>query len=381
MRAGNAAYSRAFASITNPTSPKFQQYAINLNPRGFNMLLSIGLVFLGLILLVLGGEALLRGAVGLATLAKLTPAVIGLTVVAAGTSVPELAVSAIAAYQGKSDIAVANVVGSNIFNITVILGLCALVLPTPITGNTIKLEYPVLALVTLLCLVLARDGVFERLDALLCLAIYIVFTAYMVRLVRYQMTRSENEEMNEQVAELTLESKNPRAWVSILLLLLGIILLACGAHATVTGAVDLARLLGLSERVIGLTIVSAGTGLPEVVASLVSSVRGRSDIAIGNVIGSNLFNILGILGLSALASPLPVQAELIANDCWWMLGVTLILFPILFTGLRISRIEGALLVSIYLVYLLILLKSPSVSALIPNEHLLKFVDVGLDAVP
>ncbi|MFM7975343.1 MAG: sodium:calcium antiporter, partial [Pirellula sp.] len=174
------------------------------------MLLSIGLVCLGLILLVLGGEALLRGAVGLATLAKLTPAVIGLTVVAAGTSVPELAVSAIAAYQGKSDIAVANVVGSNIFNITVILGLCALVLPTPITGNTIKLEYPVLALVTLLCLVLARDGVFERLDALLCLAIYIVFTAYMVRLVRYQMTRSENEEMNEQVAELTLESSHPR---------------------------------------------------------------------------------------------------------------------------------------------------------------------------
>jgi len=270
------------------------------------MLLSIGLVFLGLILLVLGGEALLRGAVGLATLAKLTPAVIGLTVVAAGTSVPELAVSGIAAYQGKTDIAVANVVGSNIFNITVILGLCALVLPTPITGNTIKLEYPVLALVTLLCLVLARDGVFERLDALLCLAIYIVFTAYMVRLVRYQMTRSENEEMNEQVAELTLESTNPRAWVSILRLLLGIILLACGAHATVTGAVD---------------------------------------------------------------------------DCWWMLGVTLILFPIMFTGLRISRIEGALLISIYLVYLLILLKSPSVSALIPNEHLLKFVDVGLDAVP
>jgi len=187
--------------------------------------------------------------------------------------------------------------------------------------------------------------------------------------------------LNEQVAELTLESTNPRAWVSILLLLLGIILLACGAHATVTGAVDLARLLGLSERVIGLTIVSAGTGLPEVVASLVSSVRGRSDIAIGNVIGSNLFNILGILGLSALASPLPVQAELIANDCWWMLGVTLILFPIMFTGLRISRIEGALLISIYLIYLLILLKSPSVSALIPNEHLLKFVDVGLDAVP
>jgi cation:H+ antiporter len=323
------------------------------------MLISIGLVVLGLVLLVIGGEALLRGAVGLATLAKLTPAVIGLTVVAAGTSVPELAVSAIAAYQGKTDIAVANVVGSNIFNITVILGLCALVLPTPITGNTIKLEYPVLALVTLLCLVLATDGFFHRLDGLLCLSIYIAFTAYMVRLVRLQMTDSETKEMSDQVAELTVEPTSPRSWVSILLLLVGIVLLAGGAHATVTGAVDLARLLGLSERVIGLTIVSAGTGLPEVVASLVSSVRGRSDIAIGNVIGSNLFNLLGILGLSALASPLPVQPELVANDCWWMLGVTLVLFPIMYTRLKISRVEGAFLISIYVVYLAFLLSTSS----------------------
>ena len=321
------------------------------------MLLSIGLVILGLILLVIGGEALLRGAVGIATLAKLTPAVIGLTVVAAGTSVPELAVSGIASYQGKTDIAVANVVGSNIFNITVILGLCALVLPTPITGNTIKLEYPVLALVTLLCLVLARDGTFHRLDGILCVAIYIVFTAYTVRLVRQQMTVSETREMREQVSELVVESACPRSWVSVLLLLVGIVLLAGGAHATVTGAADLARLLGLSERVIGLTIVSAGTGLPEVVASLVSSVRGRSDIAIGNVIGSNLFNILGTLGISSIVSPLAVQPELVAMDFWWMLGVTFVLFPIMFTRLRISRMEGLFLLAIYVTYLAILLSN------------------------
>jgi cation:H+ antiporter len=252
---------------------------------------------------------------------------------------------------------VANVVGSNIFNITVILGLCALVLPTPITGNTIKLEYPVLALVTLLCLVLARDGIFHRLDGILCVAIYIVFTAYMVRLVRQQMTVSETREMREQVSELVVESACPRSWVSILLLLVGIVLLAGGAHATVTGAADLARLLGLSERVIGLTIVSAGTGLPEVVASLVSSVRGRSDIAIGNVIGSNLFNILGTLGISSIVSPLAVQPELVAMDCWWMLGVTFVLFPIMFTRLRISRIEGLFLLAIYVTYLAILLST------------------------
>jgi len=319
------------------------------------LLLSIGLIVLGIVLLVVGGETLLRGAVGLATLLRLTPAVIGLTVVAAGTSVPELAVSGIAAYQGKADIAVANVVGSNIFNITVILGLCALIRPLAITGNTIKLEYPVVALVTLLCLVIAQDGEVNRLDAALCLTVYIGFTAYLVGLVRQQVTAAEAQELKAEVAELTPVPARPRGSVCAALVVAGVVLLAGGAHATVTGAVGLARLLGWSERVIGLTIVSAGTGLPEVVASLVSSVRGRSDVAIGNVIGSNLFNILGILGLSALASPLPVQSELIASDCWWMLGVTLLLFPIMFTGLRVSRWEGGVLLAVYIVYLWLLL--------------------------
>ena len=218
--------------------------------------------------------------------------------VAAGTSVPELAVSGIAAYQGKPDIAVANVVGSNIFNIAFILGLCALIRPLAITGNTIRLEYPVLALVTLLCLVIAQDGEINRLDASLCLAVYVGFTAYLVSLVRQQVTAAEAQELKAEVKELTPSEKRPRAWVCVALVSGGVVLLAGGAHATVTGASELARLLGWSERVIGLTIVSIGTGLPEVVASLVSSVRGRSDVAIGNVIGSNLFNILAILGLS-----------------------------------------------------------------------------------
>ena len=319
------------------------------------MFISIGLVLLGLVLLVIGGEALLRGAVGLATLLRLTPAVIGLTVVAAGTSVPELAVSAIAAIQGKTDIAVANVVGSNIFNITVILGICSIVCPLAITGNTIKIEYPVLALVTLLCVVIARDGLISRLDALLFLALYVGFTAFLVRLVRRQMTKTETRELEQEVSERNPEPSNPKGWVCWSFLVLGIGLLAAGAQATVTGAVDLARLLGLSERVIGLTIVSAGTGLPEVVASLVSSVRGRSDVAIGNVIGSNLFNILMILGLGGIVRPLPVDSELVSNDGWWMLGLTLVLFPIMFTAKLISRIEGFALLALYVLYLSLLL--------------------------
>lgn len=315
------------------------------------MLLPVGLVVVGVIFLVAGGETLLRGAVGLAAQLSLTPAVIGLTVVAAGTSVPELAVSGIAAFQGKPDIAVANVVGSNIFNITVILGLCALIRPVAIVGNTIKLEYPVLALVTLLALVIAQDGEINRLDASLCLAVYVCFTAYLVSLVRNQVTAAETREFKTEVEDLSPGAGRPRARVSLAFIVVGVILLALGAQLTVTGAVKLARLLGWSERIIGLTIISAGTGLPEVVASLVSSARGRSDVAIGNVIGSNLFNILGILGISAMAHPLPVQPAIFASDCWWMLGATLLLFPFMFTGRRVNRAEGSVLLIVYGIYL------------------------------
>lgn len=323
------------------------------------MTVSLGLIALGLVLLVAGGEILLRGAVGLATLLRLTPAVIGLTVVAAGTSVPELAVSGAAAYQGSSEIAVANVVGSNIFNATVILGMCALIRPFAVAGNTVRLEYPVLALVTLLCLVIVQDGRVDRLDAALCLSVYVAFTTYLISLVRDQVTAAEARELKAEVSELTPAADRPRAWACVALVVAGAALLAAGAHATVTGAVGLARLLGWSERVIGLTIVSAGTGLPEVVASLVSSVRGRSDVAVGNVIGSNLFNILVILGVTGAIAPLPVPPGLAASDCWWMLGVTLLLLPILVVGRRVSRWQGGVLLAAYGAYLFTLLTAPN----------------------
>lgn len=314
------------------------------------MLIPCGLIVLGVVLLVLGGETILRGAVGLATLLRLSPAVIGLTVVAAGTSVPELAVSAMASYQGSTEIAVANVIGSNIFNITVILGLCAVFRPIAVVGNTIKLEYPVLLLVTFLGVVLEHDGEIGRLDGILFIAFYVGFTTYLVRLVRRQVSAEEAAELRAEVAELTPATERPSPWVCLGLLTAGVTFLGLGANVTVEGAVQLARLLGWSERVIGLTIVSAGTGLPEVVASLISSIRGRSDVAVGNVIGSNLFNILGVLGISSLLAPLPVDPQLIATDAWWMLGITLLLFPMLWSGRQIIRAEGLLLLAVYCVY-------------------------------
>lgn len=318
---------------------------------------AIGLVILGLVLLVVGGEALLRGAVGMATLLKLTPAIIGLTVVAAGTSIPEMAVSVLAALDNKADISVGNVVGSNIFNITFIIGLCAIFMPIPILGNTIKLEYPVLAIVTLLCLVVAQDGNINRLDAILLITIYVAFTAYLVSLVRQQVSASEAAALTEEVKDISANEKKPAWWSAGLLVLVGVILLAGGAQATVTGAVDLARLMGWSERLIGLTIISIGTSLPEVVASAISLYRGRADVSVGNVIGSNLFNILMILGISGFITPLPVQEAIFNSDCYWMLGVTLLLFPIIFTGRRISQLEGIILLVCYGTYLTLLIGS------------------------
>jgi cation:H+ antiporter len=320
------------------------------------MLLACALICLGLLMLVLGGETLLRGAVGLATLLRLTPAVIGLTVVAAGTSVPELAVSGIAAYRGTVDIAVGNVVGSNIFNIAFIIGLCALVRPLGIGGNTIKLEYPVMAIVTLMLVAVSEDGRISQLEAVLFLTIYVGFTVYLVSLVRQQMSEQELKEFRGEVKELAETAhRPPRAWLASLLVVAGIGLLGIGAQLTVTGAIDMARILGLTERVIGLTIVAGGTGLPEVVTSIVSSFRGRDDVAIGNVIGSNMFNILAILGLSALLRPLPVAEGIVASDSWWMLGVTLLLFPLMRTGMRVYRWEGMVLLGVYALYMTLLL--------------------------
>lgn len=317
------------------------------------MIAAAVLVVVGLITLVVGGEVLLRGAVGLATVLRLTPAVIGMTVVAAGTSIPELAVSGIAAAQGNPGIAMANVVGSSIFNLALIIGVVALVRPPNIAGNTIKLEYPVLVLVTLMVVAIAQDGAISRLDAVLCLAVYVSFTAYLVTLVREQLNAEEVLELRKEVAELTPEARTGHRTPALLgLAAAGVVLLWAGARATVGGAVTLAEILGLSDRLIGLTVVSIGTGLPEVVTCVVSCVRGRNDVAIGNVIGSNLFNLLGILGLSGLVVPLPIDPALIASDMWWLLGITVLGLPILLNGARVNRWEGALLLTVYGAYLI-----------------------------
>lgn len=321
------------------------------------LLPSLLLVALGLGLLIGGGEALVRGATTIARLAGLTPAVIGLTVVAAGTSLPELVVSLLAALRGTPDIAIGNVVGSNIFNIGAVLGLAAMVAPLTVHSSAVRLEWPVMFLASWIGFLLMRDLGLDRMEGGFFFASLVVFTAYAVYLARHEVGENETAEFARETGGRSLHPRTRELAVSVLAVVAGCGLLVLGGKFLVDGAVALARSAGMTERVIGLTIVAGGTSAPELAASLVAAYRGRSDVALANVIGSNIFNLLGILGITALIHPIPVSAGIVHVDAWWMLGFAVVLFPMMWTKRSISRVEGGVLLAGYGVYLWTLLRS------------------------
>jgi cation:H+ antiporter len=316
-------------------------------------LLVFGFMLGGLIFLATGGELLVRGASRLAALAGISPLVIGLTVVSFGTSSPELAVSIQAGLAGKSDIAVGNVVGSNIFNILFILGACALVSPLVVAVQLIRREVPFMIAVSLLLIGQAFDGAISWFDGFILFSLligYIIWSIY--------ASRQEREEVIAEYAQEFGSTKLPAQRKGMVLLLnigfivVGLVLLAIGSDWLVEGATSLARAFGVSDVVIGLTIVAAGTSLPEVVASIVATLKRERDIAIGNAIGSNIFNILGILGLSALVTPggLTVAPSVVAFDLPVMIAVAFAALPIFISGLSINRWEGLLFLAYYVAY-------------------------------
>ncbi|MEZ4586762.1 MAG: calcium/sodium antiporter [Gemmatimonadales bacterium] len=315
------------------------------------MLLALGLVLLGLTLLAVGGEALVRGSVALARLAGLTPAVIGLTVVALGTSLPELVVSVIASLGGQPDLSVGNVVGSNIINISFILGLAALLIPLPITGNAVKVEWPVMFLAMLVFAVWSRDNEITRVEAGLMLVLLVLVTANAIRLARAEVGASEATQLDQEVEELALRGPGSPSTLAVVYTVVGIGLLLLGGKYLVDGAVRLAEIAGMSERIIGLTIVAGGTSAPEIATTVVAALRKRSDIAIANLLGSNIMNTLGIVGVAGAIHPLRVSPAMLASDLWWMLAGALILFVLLWFRKSLSRIDGAVLVGFYAVYL------------------------------
>lgn len=319
------------------------------------LLTALALLLVGLALLTGGAEALVRGATAIARAAGLTPAVIGLTIVAMGTSLPELVVSVLAGLRDQPDIAVGNVVGSNIFNVTAALGITALVLPIAVGGTVVRLEWPFMFLVSCLLLLVARDGTLDRPEGLFFVVAFVAFTAYMVRAARRETSEEERSELEGSVAERRLPSRGRGLLLASGAIALGVALLVAGGHLLVEGAVSIARLAGLTERVIGLTVVAAGTSAPELATSLIAAFRRQSDIAIGNIIGSGIFNILGILGIAALIQPLAVAPAIIRSDIWWMLGTSLLLYPFMRSGRRVGRREGAVLVGVYVAYTVLLL--------------------------
>lgn len=309
------------------------------------------LLFLGgLALLVVGAEVLVRGASRLALSVGISPLVVGLTVVAFGTSAPEMAVSVQSAASGRADLALGNVIGSNIFNVLFILGLSALIVPLLVARQVIRQEVPVMIGASLLLFLLGADGRIGRADGVVLLGLLLGYTVFLVRQSRHRNRASG--------AELPDAASAPAAWerrlpVQLFFIVAGLGLLVLGATWLVEAAVAFAQHFGVSELVIGLTIIAVGTSLPEVATSIVAALRGQRDIAVGNAVGSNVFNILAVSGLASVTSPsgMAVAPSVLAFDLPVMIAVAVACWPIFFTGNRIARWEGALFLALYAAYM------------------------------
>ena len=313
-----------------------------------NVLMFLG----GLILLVLGASTLVRGASRLAMSFGISPLVVGLTIVALGTSAPEVAVSVGAVLDGKADIAIGNVVGSNIFNVLFILGISALITPLVVNIQLIRQEVPIMLGASLLLLALSLDGQLSFLDGGFLFALLVVYTLFLVVQSRRETQAARDEFAREnRPAEAGAWDSHWAAQIG--LIAAGLVALVFGSEYLVQASVSFARSMGVSDLVIGLTIVAAGTSMPEVATSITAAIKGERDIAVGNVVGSNTFNILGCLGLSALVSGdmgLPIAPSLLAFDMWVMLAVALACLPIFLTGREIARWEGGVVLGYYVAY-------------------------------
>ena len=309
------------------------------------------LMFLGgLVALIAGANVLVRGASKLALSLGLSPLVVGLTVVAFGTSAPEVAVSVGAALEGSTGMAVGNVVGSNIFNVLFILGISALIVPLVIDAQVVRQEVPIMIGASLVTLSMCLDGHLAMTESGLLLALLVAYTVFLVRQSRAQ-TQATREEYADELTDMTRGRWDDGLPVQLLLIAAGLALLVLGSQWLVDAAITVARSLGVSELVIGLTIVAAGTSMPEVATSIMAAIKGERDIAVGNVVGSNTFNLLGCLGAAGLAGGgLPVPEAAVAFDLWVMVAVALACLPVFLSGHEIARWEGGLFLAYYVAY-------------------------------
>jgi len=315
---------------------------------------------LGFILLSYGANVLVRGAENLATTMGIAPLVVGLTIVAFGTSAPELAVNMQSAWTGKSDLAVGNIVGSNILNILLILGIGAIIAPLGVHKRIVKIEIPLMIGASILLLILSLDGILNRWDGL-------ILAAGIVGYIIYSIKTCHQLKNPDEMCPTEVNENTKNIFYQLLLIAVGLGLLVIGSQWLVNGAVMVAKYLGISELIIGLTIVSIGTSLPEIATVIVASRRGQQDIVVGNVVGSNLFNILLVLGFTSLIAPngITVSNAAIVFDMPVMIVVAMACLPIFFTGYLIERWEGILFLFYYFVYSLYLFLNVTHHSMLP----------------
>lgn len=318
----------------------------------------VGLV-VGLVALVLGAEWLVRGASSLASRLGIAPIIIGLTVVAFGTSAPEMAVSVQGALSGNADVALGNVVGSNIFNILFILGLSAAVSGLSIEQRLLRFDIPLLIVISGVSYVLALNGLIGRLEGIVLFIGILAYTGWLIRGARTEQSDVVKAEYEEEVKSVEGSTLKASALFQIGLVIAGLGLLIIGSRFLVSSATEIAEALGVSDLVIGLTVVAAGTSLPELATSVLAAIRGQRDIAVGNVVGSNIFNLLAVLGASAVVSDagIAVNDEALRLDFPVMMVATIVLIPICWNGFMIKRWEGAVLVGFYVAYVVYLIMS------------------------
>lgn len=307
----------------------------------------------GLGLLIVGGEILIRGAVAISRRLGIPPLVVGLTIVALGTSAPELTVSLDAAFKGVTDIVIGGVVGSNIANILLVLGAAAIVAPISATRKLVRRDGMVLIAATAFLSGLALAGILPQAVAALMVLCFAAYTAFSYIAERDKGGRSADDTAGELASEEAIEHRGiqPRLRIAIPVFLAGLAGIVFGADLLVDSAVQIARMFGISEAVIGLSLIALGTSLPELAIAVIAAFRGHSDVALGNVVGSNISNILVILGATGFIIPIPIGGQIAQFDIWIMLGATIILLPVLVSGWRLSRTEAAIFLCAYATYI------------------------------
>ena len=307
---------------------------------------TIVLLIIGLIVLIVGGDYLVRGSSSIALRLNLSPLVVGLTIVAFGTSAPELVISIQSALQGSPDLAMGNVVGSNICNLALVLGITAVIKPVRVQANSIRVDWPMTMGASILLFLAVREGYLEAREGIFFILILCTYLFFIIRQSRRDVLASKKEQEEE-----IPDAPSKQIWKDVGFIIIGCIGLYFGSEWFVGSAKDLALSLGVEERVVGLTVVALGTSLPELVTAAVASYKGQTDLALGNLMGSNIFNILSILGITSIIREIHVHVDILNKDIIWMLMITLMILPLMVMRREVGRVDGFILLIVYTVYI------------------------------